>query len=229
MKKLISVLAALVLTCMTCVTAMAQPPSPGLDIIPGEGTVTTTDGEVINVNDPETMEKYVKIEKTEEVPESPEQPGYSSISVFDVIFNGITEADTTLYVPGVKEGDTVIVRMFANGKWIDVEAEVVGDNKVRVKLTQQGTLEILKASSTNGNNGNGTDKPGDNNGGTDNSGNNTNGSNGDNGTGNTQGSNTSTKSPKTGETNALPAAYAVFAGCVLAAGVAGKKARKKAQ
>lgn len=229
MKKFISVLTALALVCMACTTVMAAAiSSPMKVVIPEEGTVTTVDGETINVNNPEEMKKYLEVQDTDKSAE--EVSGYSPLTVFDVKFHGITSAETILYVPGVKKGDKIIVRMYANGKWIDVEAEVIEDNKVKVKLLQEGTLEILKASSNNGGNnggnGNGTDKPGNN---TDNSGNNTNGNNGTNGSGSAHGSNTSAKSPKTGETNALPAAYAVFAGCALAAGTAGMKLRKKAQ
>lgn len=211
MKKIVSVLTALISVCVICVTAMAATSSPMKEIVPVNGTVTTTDGETITINDSDTLSKYLKITKTDTPAE--DLPGYSAIGAFDVEFTGITSADVVLHVPGVKAGDTVIVRMYVNGEWVDVEAEVVGDNEVRVKFTQPGTYEILKAVSSNGNNGNGN--------GSDASGN--------NGTsGNTTGTNTSTKSPKTGESNALPAAYAVFALCVVAGVTAGSKLRKKA-
>ena len=138
-----------------------------------------------------------------------------------MVFNGITGADVILHVPGVKIGDTILVRILVNGQWVDVEAEVVGDDQIRVKLTQAGTIEIQKATGSNGGGGDNAD----------NSGNNSNGNNSDGNTGanNTQGSNTSSKSPKTGETSALPAAYAVFAVCGVAAVAAGMKLRKKVQ
>lgn len=214
MKKLISILAALVLTCMMCVTAMADVSSPGKEVIPEKGTVTTTDGEKIDVNDPETLKQYVQIKDTNVQAEN--ISGYSPLTTFEVNFNGITSADVILHVPGVKIGDTVLVRMFVNGQWVDVEAEVVGDDQIKVKLTQAGTIEIHKATGSNGGGGNSADNSGNN-------------SNGNTGTNNTQGSNTSSKSPKTGETNALPAAYAVFAVCGVAAVAAGMKLRKKVQ
>ena len=210
MKKLISVLAAFVLTCMTCVTAMAAISSPAKEVIPERGTVTTTDGEVIEINDSETLKKYLEIRNTDVTAE--DVPGYSPLTVFEVKFHGIKDADVILHVPGVKKGDTIIVRMFVNGQWVDVEAEVVDDDQVRVKLTQEGVIEILKATSSNGGNNTGN-----------NSGNGTAGSNG------TKGSNTSTTSPKTGETNTLPVAYAVFAVCVAVTAVSGMKLRKRAQ
>lgn len=219
MKKLISILVALVVTCMMSVNAMAAVSSPGKEVIPEKGTVTTTDGEKIDVNDPETLKQYIQIKNTDVQAEN--ISGYSPLTTFDVAFNGITGADVILHVPGVKIGDTVIVRMFVNGQWVDVEAEVVGDDQIKVKLTQAGTIEIQKATGSNGGGGDNAD----------NSGNNSNGNNSDGNTGanNTQGSNTSSKSPKTGETSALPAAYAVFAVCGVAAVAAGMKLRKKVQ
>lgn len=214
MKKLISILATLVLTCMMCVTVMADVSSPGKEVTPEEGTVTTTDGEKIDVNDPETLKQYIQIKNTDVQAEN--ISGYSPLTTFDVVFNGITGADVILHVPGVKIGDTVIVRMFVNGQWVDVEAEVVGDDQIKVKLTQAGTIEIQKATGSNGGGGDNADNSGNN-------------SDGNTGANNTQGSNTSSKSPKTGETSALPAAYAVFAVCGVAAVAAGMKLRKKVQ
>mgnify|MGYP004462995183 FL=1 len=214
MKKLISILAALVLTCMMSVNAMAAVSSPGKEVIPEKGTVTTTDGEKIDVNDSETLKQYIQIKNTDVQAEN--ISGYSPLTTFDVVFNGITGADVILHVPGVKIGDTVIVRMFVNGQWVDVEAEVVGDDQIKVKLTQAGTIEIQKATGSNGGGGDNTDNSGNN-------------SDGNTGANNTQGSNTSSKSPKTGETSALPAAYAVFAVCGVAAVAAGMKLRKKVQ
>ena len=80
MKKLISVLAAFVLTCMTCVTAMAAISSPAKEVIPERGTVTTTDGEVIEINDSETLKKYLEIRNTDVTAE--DVPGYSPLTVF---------------------------------------------------------------------------------------------------------------------------------------------------
>lgn len=219
MKKLISILVALVLTCMMSVNAMAAVSSPGKEVIPEKGTITTTDGEKIDVNDPETLKQYIQIKNTDVQAEN--ISGYSPLTTFDVVFNGITSADVILHVPGVKIGDTILVRILVNGQWVDVEAEVVGDDQIRVKLTQAGTIEIQKATGSNGGGGDNAD----------NSGNNSNGNNSDENTGanNTQGSNTSSKSPKTGETSALPAAYAVFAVCGVAAVAAGMKLRKKVQ
>ena len=214
MKKLISILATLVLTCMMCVTVMADVSSPGKEVTPEEGTVTTTDGEKIDVNDPETLKQYVQIKDTNVQAEN--ISGYSPLTTFEVIFNGITSADVTLHVPGVKIGDTILVRMLVNGQWVDVEAEVVGDDQIRVKLTQAGTIEIQKATGSNGGCGDNADNSGNN-------------SDGNTGANNTQGSNTSSKSPKTGETSALPAAYAVFAVCGAVAVAAGMKLRKKVQ
>ena len=91
MKKLISILVALVLTCMMSVNAMAAVSSPGKEIIPEKGTVTTTVGEKIDVNDPETLRQYIQIKNTDVQAEN--ISGYSPLTTFDVVFNGITSAD----------------------------------------------------------------------------------------------------------------------------------------
>ena len=204
MKRLISILTSLFLICVTCVPAMAAIVSPAKEVIPVRGTVTTTDGEKLIINDSDTLRKYLEIKNTDVTAEN--ISGYSVVAVFDTVFHGITDADVVLHVPGIKAGDTVIVRMYIGGKWVDIEAEVVGDNEIRVHLTQEGTVEILKAVDNNGTNN--SNKPG------------TNSSTG------TNGKNSSSKSPKTGESNALPAACAVFALCALTAVTAKRKATK---
>ena len=65
MKKLISILVALVVTCMMSVNAMAAVSSPGKEVIPEKGTVTTTNGEKIDVNNPETLKQYIQIKNTD--------------------------------------------------------------------------------------------------------------------------------------------------------------------
>ncbi len=141
-------MAALALACMMCVTAMAAVISPEKEVVPEKGTVTTTDGTIIDT-DNNTTKNYIEIKKTDVTPETIK--GYSNLTVFDVKFHGISNADVILHVPGVKKGDTVIVRMYINGKWVDVEAEVVGDNQVRVKLDREGTLEVLIATKDSNN------------------------------------------------------------------------------
>lgn len=126
------------------------------------------------------------------------------------------------------------------GKWVDIAAEVVGDNLIKIALTESTFIEVLKLDTSNSNNNNGN-----------NNGNNNSGNTG-NGTvtkpGNTTkpgstttkpgtttstttskpaGANTSKKAPKTGEGNALPVACAVFAGCAAGIAVCGMRQRRK--
>ena len=228
MKRIISVLTMLVLTCTTCISVMAVP-SPRRGAVPVRGTITLSDGSVIAVDDEETMQKYVVLHETDVQPE--QISGYSVITTLEVEFkDGVQSAIVVLHIPGIKKGDRLIVRMLINGEWIDLEAEAVDDDMVQVKLTQAGVIEILRADSSQNNNGGNDNGNGQNNGSGDTKNNGSGGTNSSNGT---QGSNsgvnknTSTTSPKTGESNAFPMACAVFFGCVLAAAVSASRIRKK--
>ncbi len=213
MKKIISVLAMLVLICTSCIGVMAAPSvsSPVKETTPVSGTITLSDGSVITVNDAETMQKYIVIRGTDVAAE--QISGYSSLAVFEAVFkDGVQSGTVVFHVAGVKAGDKLIVRMLVNGEWVDLEAEAIGDDLVQIKLTQPGVIEILKADSSQ--NGNGSD--------------NGSGNAGSNGTQNNgSGANTSATSPKTGESNALPAACAVFFVCALATTASGLKLKRR--
>ena len=126
------------------------------------------------------------------------------------------------------------------GKWVDIAAEVVGDNLIKIALTESTFIEVLKLDTSNSNNNNG------NNNGNNNSGNTGNGTVTKPGstakpgstttrpgtttsttTSKPAGANTSKKAPKTGEGNALPVACAVFAGCAAGIAVCGMRQRRK--
>lgn len=175
------------------------------------------------------MQKYVVLHETDVQPE--QISGYSVMATMEVEFkDGVQSATVVLHVPGIKKGDKLIVRMLINGEWVDLEAEAIDDDMVQVKLTQAGVIEILRADSSQNNNGGNDNGNGQNNGSGDTKNNGANGTNGSNGT---QGSNsgvnknTSTTSPKTGESNAFPMACAVFFGCALVAAVSASRIRKK--
>ena len=228
MKRIISVLTMLILICTTCISVMAVP-SPRRDAVPVRGTITLSDGSVIAVDDEETMQKYVVLHETDVQPE--QISGYSVMTTLEVEFkDGVQSAIVVLHIPGIKKGDRLIVRMLINGEWVDLEAEAVDDDMVQVKLTQAGVIEILRADSSQNNNGGNDNGNGQNNGSGDTKNNGSGGTNSSNGT---QGSNsgvnknTSTTSPKTGESNVFPMACAVFFGCVLAAAVSASRIRKK--
>lgn len=126
------------------------------------------------------------------------------------------------------------------GKWVDIAAEVVGDNLIKIALTESTFIEVLKLDTSNSNNNNG------NNNGNNNSGNTGNGTVTKPGstakpgstttkpgtttsttTSKPAGANTSKKAPKTGEGNAFPVACAVFAGCAAGIAVCGMRQRRK--
>lgn len=126
------------------------------------------------------------------------------------------------------------------GKWVDIAAEVVGDNLIKIALTESTFIEVLKLDTSNSNNNNG------NNNGNNNSGNTGNGTVTKPGstakpgstttkpgtttsttTSKPAGANTSKKAPKTGEGNTLPVACAVFAGCAAGIAVCGMRQRRK--
>lgn len=206
MKKITAMLTAILLCLAMCIQVMAADVmSPVEDVIALEGTITLSDGTVINVTDPETMKQYLTIVPAENAAEPVE--GYTTLKTFDVKFSAnVSSADVVLYVPGVKAGDTITVRMLIDGQWVTVEAVVIGDNKIRVKIPGSGTMQVLKKESSGSNT-----TPGDNTGNT---------------SGNTTGSNTSSTSPKTGENSAFPMACAAFAVFAVVALTAGYKAKK---
>lgn len=216
MKKMCSVImAVLMLVCLAVPVMAAAVPSPGKDPEPQEGTITKEDGSEVDANDPEEVKKYIEV--TVSATPTDKVDGYNSVSSFDVSFkNGAVSADVTFYVPGIKKGSTVKVRIFINGQWVDVDAVVIDDNLVRVNVPASGKVEILTKES-----GSNVDpaKPGDNNG---------NGTGGNVSGNNTSGSNTSGTSPKTGESAAFPMACAlavVFGAAAVGAGCKAKRVK----
>lgn len=203
MKKWLNLMVCVVLTICMSVSVMAAQPSPGTDVRPEEGEVVLEDGTILDITDPDELGKYIIVTKPSREPE--QIPGNSTLKVFDVIVSdNVSSASVVLHVPGVKVGDTVIVRMFVDGKWVEVEAEVIADNKIRINVTGSATFAIYKKDSAGGQTGGETE-----------------------GTEGNEGSNTSSTSPKTGETSAVPAAYAAFAVLAVIAVLSGYKAKKE--
>lgn len=199
MKKITRFLVAVAMMLSMTISAMAAAPSPGTEVKPNGGEIVLVDGTVIQVDNPDEMAEFIQITKSEVKPET--MDGYTNLSTIDVkLADNVDSMKVILYVPGVKKGDTIIVRMLVDGQWMNVEAVVIDDNKVQVTLTKSGTLAILKESTGTGA---GT------------------------GTGDSQsGENTSSTSPKTGESNAFPMAYTAVAVLGAAAVFAGYKAKK---
>lgn len=199
MKKITCFLVAVAMMLSMTISAMAAAPSPGTEVKPNGGEIVLEDGTVIQVDNPDEMAEFIQTTESEVKPET--MDGHTNLSTIDVkLADNVDSMKVILYVPGVKKGDTIIVRMLVDGQWMNVEAVVIDDNKVQVTLTKSGTLAILKESTGTGA---GT------------------------GTGDSQsGENTSSTSPKTGESNAFPMAYTAVAVLGAAAVFAGYKAKK---
>lgn len=205
MKKITRFLVAVFMILTMAVSVIAAPPSPGTQVKPNNGEITLGDGTVIQVDNPDELAQYIEITESEVKPQT--MPGHNSLATVDVtLAENVDSMNIVLYVPGVKKGDVIVVRMLVNGQWVNVEAVVIDDNKVQVTLTESGTFEILKKSTGSGS-GTGTESDSD--------------------SGNSQsGENTSSTSPKTGETHALPAAYVAVGILGAVAVFAGYKAKK---
>ena len=151
-----------------------------------------------------------------------------------------------------KKGVTTYTQMASNaevntatapttgGKWVDIAAEVVGDNLIKIALTESTFIEVLKLDTSNSNNNTGNNHGNNNSGNTGNGTVTKPGSTAKPGSTTTRpgtttstttskpaGANTSKKAPKTGEGNALPVACAVFAGCAAGIAVCGMRQRRK--
>ena len=108
------------------------------DVILLSGIVTTIDGEVINIVDPES--EYISVEMTDKQIDSID--GYLIITIFKVNFLNIIEADATFRVYGVREGNAIIAKELVNNVWQTIDSTVVSDDQVNIKLNQEGIIAI---------------------------------------------------------------------------------------
>lgn len=219
MKKIIAILTAAVLMIGICIPVMAEKvPSPEKDVQFVSAVITTEDGKQIEISSIEDLNNYAEISNKPAQDVSEPVQGQTTLKGFDIkLKDGIKKADIVVNVPGVQANKTYTVQQYVNGKWVTVDAVVIGDNKIKITTEGSGTFRILTEKS---------DDPGQNE-----PGNNPNENGGGSGTDNnggssTTGSNTSSTSPKTGETSAFPAACALFAVFALTAVFAGFKAKK---
>lgn len=119
--------------------------APSKEVIPIRGTITNEDGERIDVLDQDSLNSYLTLSNSSLETETID--GYSDIAIFDVNFINIIDADVVYNVPGVKSGDTIIVKQYVSGKWSIIDATVVGDDQIKFKLTQPGTVAIYRKTS----------------------------------------------------------------------------------
>jgi hypothetical protein len=223
MKKIYSVVLAVLLVFALTMSVSAAVSSPEKEVSVTGGSVTLTDGTVVSGKN---VGSFVSVKKGTTA--SAGGNGYSSVGgSFDIqLADGVASSTVQVYLAGVKVGDTVSVRMLVDGEWVTIEgAKVVAENTVEIPVTAAGTYDVLVPTSDEGNesegNGSGTGT------GT--------GTGNGTGTGSTTsnsttstGSNSSTTSPKTGEGAQLPAAVMaamVFGVCAV---LSGRKARKAA-
>lgn len=208
MKKIINLMTVVLLFIILIVPISAASLSPEKEVVPEEGTITNKDGTKIDITDPEKLKEYLNIKEPSVEPER--VSGYAALNSFDVTLPPeAASAKIILHVPGVKKGDVVMVRIYVDGQWVNVEAIVIDDDKVQVTIEHSGTIEILKKTSSSGS---GTDTPVINN-------------NGSSSTG-TDGRNTSSVSPKTGEGNLFNIACILAVSFGILALMAGIKAKK---
>lgn len=120
-------------------------PEPEKEIYAERGTISTMDGEVIEVNDVDSMKNYLIINGS--AIEGENLSDYYLLGVVDVTFVNIVDTDVILHVPGCKSGDTVTVKKYNNGSWSSLDTTVIGDDQVKVKFTESDTYEILKKKS----------------------------------------------------------------------------------
>jgi hypothetical protein len=211
MKKIYSVVLTVLLVFALSMTVSASVNSPvkGEVTVTG-GSVTLKDGNVVSGTEVGTL---VSVNKGTTA--SAGGSGLSSVSgTFDISLSDDVESATVqVYLAGVNVGDTVTVRVYLNGQWVDIEgAKVVAKDTVEIPVTAAGTYDVLVSTSSAGaGTGDGSSASGT-----------------SSSTTSTSSTNSSTTSPKTGEGAQFPAAVAavvVFGACAV---LSGRKARKAA-
>ena len=120
-------------------------PEPEKEIVAEWGTVTTEDGEAIDINDAGNINKYLSIMGSATEAESIENT--YNLGVIDINFINIIEANVVLRVPGIRQGDSIIVKQYSSGTWTPIDATVIGYDQIQVNFSQEGIYEILKKTS----------------------------------------------------------------------------------
>ena len=112
-----------------------------------KGTITTTDGETIEINDADTFKLYTTIEKTDENVKVEKINGYYIIGTVKIkLAEGISIINQLhIGVPGFKQGDSAICKALINNSWTTLETEVIGDDLLQIKnFSQTANIEFLK-------------------------------------------------------------------------------------
>ncbi len=116
--------------------------SPYAEVNVSNATVTTTSGSSLTLTDKNDISKYLTF--ADSIVKGESINNYSIVSVNDIYFIDIVSADIIVWAPGVRTSDTVIVKQYNGSTWEEIETEIINDNQMRIKLTQEGTIEILK-------------------------------------------------------------------------------------
>ena len=107
------------------------------------GTITTTDGTTIEINN---SEPYATIEKTDENVKVEKINGYDIFGTIKIkLAEGIFINQLYIDVPGFKQGNSVICKVLIDNSWTAIDAEVTEDGLILIKnFAQTANIEILK-------------------------------------------------------------------------------------
>lgn len=154
MNRIYKIAAAVLLIFSLTVPVMAVP-SPDKDVTGVEVNVIMKDGSTMELTNSAEINAYLNVRSASV--KASAMKGYSALTSFDVTLPEEAEsAEVTFHVPGVKKGDTVMVKMYVNGEWIEVEATVVDDNMVKVLIKNSGTIAIYVKDKEGASAGNGS-------------------------------------------------------------------------
>ena len=117
--------------------------------IPVSGTVTTEDGETLDINDAETMSKYITLQLYYDESELQEMYKYISnyyYTVLNIEYIGIIDSEVNMAVTGFKAEDKIEVKKWntSTKKFEDMEANMIYDNLVKINGNLSGIVAILK-------------------------------------------------------------------------------------
>ena len=133
---------------MTLVVTQARSmDGPSKRVKINKGTITTTDGQTIEINDADSFELYATIEKTDENVKVEKINGYDIIGTVKIKLAEVTSTinQGVIYVPGFKQGDSVICKVLIDNSWTAIDAEVTEDGLILIKnFAQTANIEILK-------------------------------------------------------------------------------------
>lgn len=111
-----------------------------------KGTISTTDGTTIEIDDVETIEQYATLERTDENVKVEKINGYDIFGTIKIkLAEGISINQLYIYVPSFKQGDSIICKALINNSWTTLESELIADEEFQINnLAQTANIEFLK-------------------------------------------------------------------------------------